>query len=363
MSQYTIRRFRDGDVDGILQLFTLISSGPTHDREWFTWKFEANPFVDHVPIVVAERDGVIVGARPFFALGMAVGGEPTLAIQPCDTMVHPDHRRRGLFTRMTERSIERYADRGPSFFFNFPNDLSAGGYRKLGWERVGVFPRSYRVTDPRRVLGDGTFGPLANVVAVASTPLVAGYDSIRRVLAPADAGSPVRHDDHVTATELASIYREGIPDSIHARRDERFYRWRFDNPDWAYSTYFVDGEAGRVGLVVGNPVHVEESAPSVTRIVDVVPLENGDRSNQVATLLRRVIADNAGADLFVVPDDVVQPSTRRALGFWNDGSLPLSLVMDQRRHVARSLDGWVRNGVDIRDPANWTLTFAEMDTG
>ena len=129
-------------------------------RDWFRWKFERNPYVDHVPIVVAARNGRIVGCRAFFALEMRLRDATRIALQPCDTMVHPDHRRRGLFSRMNELALEYYADRRPAFFFNFPNERSAPGNRKHGWREVGTVPMYYRLQDPTRFLetrieGDG----------------------------------------------------------------------------------------------------------------------------------------------------------------------------------------------------------------
>ena len=96
-SDYGIRRFRPDDVDAFLELHRD-AFGADHGREWFAWKYEENPYVYHVPVFVAERAGDLVGARPFFALELSVNDGRHLALQPCDTMIHPDHRQRGLST-------------------------------------------------------------------------------------------------------------------------------------------------------------------------------------------------------------------------------------------------------------------------
>lgn len=357
MAGYTIRQFRPADTDDFLELNAEVLGEGAHGREWFSWKYEANPYVDHVPIVVAELEGDLVGARPFFGLSMAVAGRQYTALQPGDTMVHPDHRRKGLFTRMTERAIDRYEREEPAFFFNFPNDRSLKGYLKLGWHRVGTLPRSYRVNDPTRVLASRYDDRRLAVAGTVATRLVAGYDRLREAVAPAPRDVPIRREETVPADVLASIYRRGVPEEIHAVRDEQFYEWRFDNPDWEYTTYYTEDRT--VGAVVGASA---SSGPDVTRIVDVVPLTRRGGTDQLVALLDRILAAHSESALFVAPTSVLPPSVLRGFGFLSEGTPPLSLLTDGRAHVVRSLGEWELRGIDVREPNNWQITFAETDT-
>jgi len=102
--------------------------GTRHTPEWFQWRFQENPYVDHVPVFVATTDGDVVATRPFFVLPMSIGGTETLALLTVDTMVHPDHRRQGLFTALTEASIQWYARREPTFVFNQPTTAARPGF-------------------------------------------------------------------------------------------------------------------------------------------------------------------------------------------------------------------------------------------
>ncbi|ADD04929.1 GNAT family acetyltransferase [Natrialba magadii ATCC 43099] len=152
-ASYTVRPFRPSDRSAFLSLYDEV-----FDRKrgtgWFRWKFERNPFVDHVPIIVAERGGELVGARSFFAQPVRNGETVFPAFQPCDTMVHSDHRRQGLFGRMNELALERYAGQAqdPAFCFNFPNEHSKQGNINHGWRDVGSVPMYYRPQDPSTVL-------------------------------------------------------------------------------------------------------------------------------------------------------------------------------------------------------------------
>ncbi|ELZ01477.1 hypothetical protein C482_06874 [Natrialba chahannaoensis JCM 10990] len=175
-ASYTVRPFRPSDRSAFLSLYERVF-GQERDTEWFRWKFERNPYVDHVPIIVAERDGELVGARSFFAQPIRNGETVFPAFQPCDTMVHPDHQRQGLFDRMNELALERYVGqaRDPAFCFNFPNEHSKQGNINYGWQDVGTVPMYYRPQDPGTVLRAVTGGSeRANTARSTSAPKTAG---------------------------------------------------------------------------------------------------------------------------------------------------------------------------------------------
>lgn len=361
MSQYTTRWLTPADVDDFLELYSDVFDTWTASREWFSWKYETNPFVDHVPILVTEQDDELVGARPFFALPMAIGDQRRVALQPADTMVHADHRGRGLFTRMTSRAIDHYEDREPAFFFNFPNGQSRPGYETLGWETVGTESRFYRIQNPERILARRNGLLAKGVVEKIGGPLVEAYTKLRDEFAEIPRDIPIRRFSTIPVRELASMYRRSVPGRIHAPRDEAFLDWRFENPNWEYTTYVTGGDADPVALIVGDSVRLSTGV-TVTRIVDTLPLESNARDGQLLVLLDRILAERVESDIVVTPTSVFPDAVMRCLGFYCDGWPPLKYVSRGRTHLTRSIDGWEVNGVDIRNPENWQLSFVELDT-
>lgn len=357
--EYTIREFRTDDVDGFLALFSDTFDSE-RSRRWFAWKYEENPYVDDVPIFVAEAGGTLVGARPFFALDMSVGGERRLALQPADTMVHPDHRRRGLFTRMTETAIEEYGDEEPSFFFNFPNENSSSGYLNLGWRTVTEQSTYYRIQNPSELARHRDSDALASVGGVVLDPLLSKYNRLSNARAPSEGDVTVRRYDSVPAATMASIADRAPTRGIHAFRDERFYDWRFGNPNWEYVAYVAEVAGEPVaGMVAGTSVG---SGPTTTKVTDVVPVRRDAANDELEALLHRVVREHADSDLLAATAALPESSLRRA-GFRGDDRPPISYVANRTTHVVRPFDGeWVQNGVDIADGDNWRFTFSEQDT-
>ena len=358
MSEYKIRPYSPRDRGGFLSLYSAVMGEKKQER-WFDWKYAENPYTDHVAMLVGVCEGTIVGARPLFALPVSINGEDEVALQPGDTMVHPDHRRNGLFTRMTEQAIERYTDEHP-FFFNFPNHRSRRGYLKLDWETVSERSSYYRIEPPERVgtsLSDRT---AIELLSKLSSPIAQGYYLFRDVTASVPTQPHIRAESEPPVAELATLYRTATPDTIHVLRNEQFYQWRFNNPDWEYTTYLLDGETNPEAAIVTGTSATEDQ--STTKFVDVLPLENASKV-ALKGLLSQILADHTETDLFVAPSQGIPDSVLRAFGFHADTVPPFSLLTTQTTHVVRSLtDSWTQNELQIADPDSWHMTLVEKDT-
>lgn len=361
MSAYTIRWCQPDDVEAFLDLYVDVFDRWQPSRAWFDWKYSANPYTDELPIIVAENDGDLVGARPFFALPMAVAGTEQLALQPADTMVHPEHRGEGLFTRMTERAIDYYTEREPAFFFNFPNDQSLPGYRKLGWETVGELTQYYRIGNPEAVLSDRSGAEAYRKAGQLAGPIVDAYNAIHDATADVQSVARVREQSGVPAEELAKLDDRSSPDSIQVVRDEAFLSWRYGNPQWEYSTYLVSDGGMSVGMIVGDAVGMKTEL-SVTHVIDVLPPSGFRSDTALLPLLGRMLADRPDTDIFVAPASLFPAPVIRSLGFVSDDRPPLRYVARGRTQAVRSLPDWQVGGMDIRDPDNWCVSFAELDT-
>lgn len=355
---HAIREFESGDRASFSELYETVFDD-TRDEEWFDWKYRRNPYMDHVPITVAtDGAGQIVGARPFLALPLSIEGRRELALQPCDTMVHPDHRRQGLFTRMTERAIERYADHETALFFNFPNEHSQAGYEKLGWEPIGHVTTRYRIHRPSKGLTGAS--AVQNIAGSVANVVQRGYLGILDRLAQLPSGMTVSKHDCPPVDELLTLYRSATPSGVHVLRDDQFWRWRFENPDWTYGYYLVHDHGEPVaGAVVGEKADKQGHV----RLTDIVPVTpSGDAT---AALLAAVIDDHRDYDAILAPS-TLPTAVCTAYGFLSDTRLPLSAVSSPTTLVARpatrDADVWPPALRTVQTRSNWSITFAERDT-
>lgn len=355
--QYDIRLFESGDRRGYLALYETVFE--TASDEWFTWKYEDNPYTDHVPIVVAETDGRIVGAKSALAMPVRIGSSTRLALQPCDTMVHPDHRRRGVYSRMTEQMKDVYADRAVDLFFNFPNEKTLSGSLKHGWRVVGEVPAYYRVQNPVEYAGAGG-GPVSSVVESISTRLLRQYYSLReRSIEPPSTVTVDRRTD-IPASELGALYERTVPDRIHTVRDERFYDWRFQNPKWEYTAYTTHrgGEVVAAAVVGTRP----DQSDSSVLLTDVLPLRGKAWLTGVfEALLQRLVEEYRDAEILALAGESVPETVRHQFGFRPDTTTPMKHATKTDTLVAYPLSDDT-DETDLFERSNWLLTFADMDT-
>lgn len=358
---YHIRPFRPGDREAYLALHRDTFHGES-TLEWFAWKYERNPFVDEVPITVAETDDEFVGASSAFPLRMHTGSRVVRVYVSCEGFVHPDHRRQGVFTRMVSTAWERYADRMAFVTGLSANEKTLSAHVKYNdWRMVKTIPRYYRFQRPDVLLESETESRLLGVLGSVSAPAVRGYFGIRAGLGRT-VDRPVERFDETPVDVLTSLYRERVPRGIHAVRDETFYDWRFENPNWEYTTYVAGGDSPDAAVVVGSR---RTDGYTELRVVDVQPMVPTAVESALESLLAAVLDEHADAGLVSVLPGMLPTRGLARFGFVRQDRFPLSRMLDPIYHGVRILEG-PPDGPDLSvdrltDPSNWRLTYVEHD--
>ena len=231
----TIRRAAVADRARIIQLCRAsLGWGPDDPNEaLFAWKHDENPF-GASPVWVAETgDGEIAGLRVFLRWQFRTPeGTVLRAVRAVDTATHPDHRGKGIFTKLTLGAIPDLEDDGVDLIFNTPNDKSRPGYLKMGWSEVGRVPVGVRLasaTSIPRVLRARTAAELW------SRPSELG-ENAPDVLAD------------TTAVERL-LERCGAAPRIATDRTAAYLRWRYRFPPLRYRAVLV-GRSIEEGLVI-----------------------------------------------------------------------------------------------------------------
>lgn len=366
-SDYRIRRYEPADREDVLALDQLVWERARSER-WFAWKYEENPYVDGVPVFVARADGRVVGARPFMGFRLRCGGTTVPALQPSDTMVHPEYRGRGIFTAMNEAALSHYAEAESRLCFNFPNGQSWPGYRKLGWRPVDDRTTYYRVQDVDAVAAAKLDGRAGRLAVRAAAPAVRRVRSAWTGLGSTPEDFTLEREPGAPDTTLAGLYRQAVPDRIHVPRDRDFYEWRLGSPAWQRRTYVARRAGVPVAAVVAR-TRTTASGLTVTQLADVVPLVGGDDwESALRFLIECVLEDHRDSDVVAAHESPIPDRVLAALGFLPDDAPPLSLFTGQVPTFAvRPLGdieggGWELEGHRLTDPSNWLLSFTGRDT-
>lgn len=354
---YQVRLADQADRDRFLTLYEDVW-GRSRSRAWFDWRFDATPYSPEVEMVVAERDGSLVGAELLLPMPLVAGSERGVARQPVDWIVHPDHRRQGVFTRMTELLLATYGDR-TDLLFNFPTDALLPGLQQFDWTTVSRQSTRYRIQNPRSVTGDGAESAGVRLAArVGASAIGVGLGAVD-LLASRPSGVTVERVEGPATDAITTVYGETRPDGVHVPREAAFVDWRFANPRWDVDTYVALRDSRPVATVVA--ATAAKPHASVAYLLDIQPMTTvPERAPAFAAALDAALAD-LDVDAVQAPTDPY-PGVLRRRGFLCDDNPLLSRFSTPATHVVKSMTasggGFER---DVFDGENWQLMLGDRD--
>ena len=361
MADIKLERHRERILE-LLDLFQL-SFGLNISTELWHWKYLQNPLAAADPLVIVALDsGKIVGARPFLLSEMWLKDEKVKAAQPCDTIVHPEHRHKGILDRMNQFAIDYFKENGYALFYNFPNSRSLGGYLKQGWRIVSRTEGLCRFAHPQRLISHKLKTRLGGYV------LGFFYDKLLNTRIGEGSLSSSFFQFEVSdrfIDELKKVDTLRDKTAIDLVRDESYLRWRFDqHPEHKYKYIMVRKGKELWGYAV---VNWQEQSNGLVygMIVDYLV-----RDNDIECF--RILMNESLNELEKLKCDLVfvwafsQPRFREELlrhfSFKSPLKFPYGRLLGKSYFVAREIDERVPGKIDVYNGGNWRVTHAYHDT-
>lgn len=195
-------------------------------KPYFEWKFENNPYTEE-PLAFIALDGEkVIAFRGYMVLPFQIENRSYLCAVLADTVTHKDYQRKGLFSGVTQYSINEI-QKDDRFLISL-NSSSGGktlnGYLKLGWkpfcEREHLFRFTWRgiankiAAKKNNICNCKTLGSKKNLIIT----------------------------DVCKAKDIVSMpfdYKE-----LSHKREEKLYAWRFLNPKETYKFAYSYDENG-----------------------------------------------------------------------------------------------------------------------
>jgi GNAT superfamily N-acetyltransferase len=135
---YSICRLNAGNLNDLAILHTAVYGKvplPGYFERKYNTAYTNVEYIGFIAYNTLMLPIAFYGVIPCF---MLCKGKPVLSAQSADTMTHPDHRNKGLFVELANRTFELCIQVGIKLLFGFPNQNSLPGFiNKLGWQTVG----------------------------------------------------------------------------------------------------------------------------------------------------------------------------------------------------------------------------------
>ena len=307
--EYEIVKYQPDFRKDVVELQKLLwSPDPELNTAYLEWKHERNPYLQPPLIYLALYGKNVVGMRSMFGVRWEYGvpAETVSGMTPDDLVIAPDHRNRGLITKMMRAAFDDLEKKGYQYVYS----LSAGKITRLaslamGWRSAGsmqpqhwhsrraeYFQRIrkfagktrflWRYADrlPYRHWGERqqNLHELCNPEGMRSRTI----------------GSRIVVERGVRAAEMAELVSGiGYDGRIRHVRDHEYLSWRFRNPLHRY-LFLYWKEKDLEGYLVLQQ-YVSEISMSRVR-VNIVDWEATSQRDRVG-LLRAAIQLSPFADL------------------------------------------------------------------
>lgn len=138
---WTMRDYRPGDENGILQLWRDAFPEGEMERtspDYWHWQFMAPP-AGKGKIKLAVDGDKIVGQYAVIPVAMQMMGDQMVGSLSLDTMTHPDYQRLGIFKTLANQVYMELGQEDIPLTYGFPNENSLNGFVKyLGWAHIST---------------------------------------------------------------------------------------------------------------------------------------------------------------------------------------------------------------------------------
>ncbi len=322
----------------------------SNTAEYLKWKFENNPINRKFLGVVALDKGKVIGFNGLFVTRWRVGNknDQILMLSQADISVHPDHRKKGLFTAMTEYAVEKFESTEFKAFIGLSINTSSGvAYRKMSWPKI-TDRTSVRQTSLSGMLN----WRLVQKTGKSLLKLRINYGTSGNI----EVSNKPRPEDMYSVVTQQKI----LDDKITLFRDVDFFKWRFQNVRRKYFFYYCLKNESIDGYVV-----IETADDSTSgHILDYAEAEDGAINEILHYIVRERHFDMLSAWNFSLREDFGR--TLKSLRFSTTNlpaiieklfphEFPLLPVFVRPTKKLYKEEDWFIESIDIRDIKNWEI--------
>jgi GNAT superfamily N-acetyltransferase len=222
--------YTDEDTDELVALCQLQpGKAAAVTAEYIHWQHTANPAgLAQVGLAKEIESGKIIGLKWLMPMRIQVGDEVRLGAHSLYTLVHPDHRRQGVFTNLVAFCNENGRRQGYQFWYGFPNPNSYPIFvHRLGWADIGRARLFIRPLNISRLITRRLGQKLFQRALAAAGRVGASFFSRPRPLAPGSAQITVEEvntDDPALDDFWRRVRGKHL---VMIVRDTAFLHWRY----------------------------------------------------------------------------------------------------------------------------------------
>lgn len=339
------------DCSNLDELITLsksyYSTGDIIDKSYLNWQYLYNPA--GAPFLFTSKEkstGNLAGQYLVIPLEYQVMGKTVSGSLSLNTLTHPDHQGKGLFTKMANATYVDCAENDNYFTIGFPNPLSYPGFvRKLDFSHLGDIPLLIKPLKPLNIFlsyfkkekqkhgGEITF----NQVIPNSEIKEFDFNNDK---------------DQIKYNSFWNKIKVNYP--ISSNKDFQFLKWRYsDHPTKKYKVFYSHKNNEITGIIILQAEHVWGF--NVGILMDFMQLSLTDNTllKFTSKLFKQMNLDFVAA----LHSELGEYQTLKKNNFFK---IPQKLL-PQKIHFIVRLNKEFPNSKMLFQLQNWKLTFGDYD--
>lgn len=325
--KYTYRLATNEDTANIVELLKIcLGESDNRTVEYWNWKHNNNPFGSSF-VLLAFDDGKLIGVRTFMKWEWVKDAQVYKCVRTVDAVVHPDYRKRGLFSKLTMYGLDLMKENKIDFIFNTPNSNSMPGNLKMGWKVLGKTGLKVKVNNPINSIYYRAFNREFDITHIAKEHNVGNLS--KAYLSEFLLNSV--QDNAVLRKNLSSEYL------IWRYQEVPVFKYGvFKDPNDEFLIFFRQKEKGPVREL---------------RVCDII-LKNLDTSKVGRALKQLMKQYNADIATLTGEDDSVFNALRINAGFLNLGFKGLNVVLREvnisvEPYLHKEAWGWTSGDIEL----------------
>ncbi len=332
------------DLNDLHKLALLAQStyhaGEIIDEKYLDWEYTSNPVGDAI-LFVAENDNQIVSQYVVIPQKYVSGNEIVNGSLSVNTITHPDHRGKGLFTKLAELNYAECKKNAIDFTIGFPNKNSVKGFTgKLKFKMLGNMPLLFSIIRPLKAIRGFIFDK-KNHGKDLDVEIRLKHDSISKF-------DPDNDLNKYTAF-LSEIEKRNL---LTTKRSSEFIRWRYLNiPLRKYHLYKVEENGEIVSVIILRAKNIKGVKCGI--VIDLMTLNVNDGIDEIINEFRKCKLDLL---ISTVPEDSIESLCLKKSGF---SKAPEFLMLKKLHVIVRMHSAGLSDSV--ADFKKWFLTFGDYD--
>lgn len=345
-----IEEWKNSDLEKeqILKLMKKVyPNSELSTSEYFDWQYRNGPYGIATILLAKDDDDSIIGIEPILPMKLYVNNKVTLSSLSCNSVVDPDFRKRGIFSRLVSNILKIIEKKEISTIYGIPNIKSYNIFMRNGFDEINQLPLLIKPLKFSKYFSHPTKGLIR---------LIEIFFKVKNG----------KSDIELFSGEINSDFEKIIKNlsnrvSILQKRDKEFLQWRYrDNPAKKYDIHVLKENTQLKGYIVTTVAELKEKKIGV--VLDFVFDSTIENKEGPKDLVRKVLEMFWKKDIPLAiatcGENSQENKILKQVGFIQS---PRFLKPEPLYFIIGEISSHDQNIQRMKEFKNWFFTFGDYD--